>query len=267
MIMNYRNLIRSTLSDVRRHYEASIASPTTRMVASTANDVTLNLDYMLEKRVIDNLITRGVPARIESEELAKPLDIAKDPTLLITIDPLDGTANAQRQRAPYATIITIFDSLDPTFGNAVAAGILELTSGDTWIADEKACYFNSRIAKPSDVSTLSKRDPVTQCMVDVYYPDNVQTFKELFGKAWVRDYGSAGTHLAWVSSGQADAAMSVSQKNHELGAGYRLITSAGGVVTDLDGNDLRDRPYKFNDKIPMVAAANKELHKEILKVI
>ena len=236
----------------------------TLYVVSTDHDVTLNLDLELQSAIISSLTESGIAARIVSEELKSPQDLVAQPRYFITIDPLDGTENAQRHKAPQASIVGVYDSLHPTFDAIVAAGVVELTSGEVWFADGSGCYKNNQSVR---TSTIQKLDKKTQGIIDGYYPDNVERCKSMYQRARVRDYGSSAAHFAWLASGQVDAFVSLHQKNHEGGAGYFLITKAGGIVTDSQGNNLGPRPYIFEEKVSFIAASTKELHREILGLI
>lgn len=52
-----------------------------------------------------------------------------------------------------------------------------------------------------------------------------------------RILGSVGLHFAYVASGRFDALVNISNHPWDYAAGILLVREAGGVVTDLEGND------------------------------
>ena len=189
------------------------------------------------------------------------------------VDPLDGSLNFKRCNGsvglPYATVIATAPSLTPCFAEFFEAGVIDLRSGDTWYTDDgRVCWLN---AKPCITSGARRIDKAagTIIVADCYYPATRAVIAAGFNdfRGYIRTPGAAGYELALVASGSVDAFISTDQKCDVLGAAYRLITAAGGVVVDFDGNDLASRTYGFRDQIPIVAAATRELATEILERI
>jgi myo-inositol-1(or 4)-monophosphatase len=63
-------------------------------------------------------------------------------------------------------------------------------------------------------------------------------FRDLMQKtAGLRRPGSAALDLAWVAAGRYDGFFETGLKPWDIAAGTLLITEAGGMVSDLAGND------------------------------
>ena len=159
---------------------------------------------------------------------------------------------------PYCTVVSIFDSPEPNFENAVVSGIIEHNSKRLWYAVKgNGCFLNDSRIKTSGRKNLDRR---TLVIIDHYTSGgNISKFLKIYPESWVKDFGSAAFHLAGVSSGLFDAYLSPSQKAHELGAGYLLVKEAGGFLTDWKGNRLERTRYDFNAKYPVIAASTQEL--------
>jgi len=82
----------------------------------------------------------------------------------------------------------------------------------------------------------------------------------------IRPTGSIAYKLALVAAGQADATISLAPKHEwDIAAGVALVEAGGGVVTDLDGDEI-----KFNQPIPWVnglVAAGQRLHRQLLTLV
>jgi len=167
---------------------------------------------------------------------------------------------------PHCTLVCLFDSPEPRFRDALVAGVIEHVSGRVWHAVRGGgCYVDGRPVHGSGRACLDRR---TVTVVDHYSScDDIARLGSIYPRAWVKDYGSSALHLAGVSSGMFDAYLGSAQKGHELGAGYRLICEAGGVVTDWEGAPLHDLPYDFDGRRPIVAAATPELGAALLEAL
>lgn len=262
MISKIRKIIIDCLeesSEIINHDNQESDDYSDLVLVSTSSDV--KISKMFTSRL------KTIPARIMTEE-TKPVNTTEKPVYLITVDPLDGSANYKKGKhlLPYVTIVTVFDSLKPKIRDALYSVVYDLAKGNLWEALRGGgCYFNSKKCKPSPHDSLDSK-----CfgVIDNYLSRGVDNnlIKYLNKNCLVRDFGSAGLHLAGVSSGVFDFYFTPSQKHHELGAGYLLIKEAGGVVTDLQGNEIGDMEYDFNSETgPIIAAGNRLLLEKIIE--
>lgn len=239
-----------------------------------SGDISTQADLDIEKAIIGSLKKSGISAEIISEEAGHVTintNPNSSPECLIAIDPLDGSNNFSHGRGlmPYSTTIAIFSrAMKPRFKDIITAGTIEHTRGDTWVAEKgTGATLNSRQCVPSKKTTIDSKG---KYIVDMFYDINWTTFKRLHEnkeKINIQDLGSAAFHYALLASGHVDAMMNATQKAHELAAGYLLAKESGAIITDLDGNPLDEKEYDFDSKYPVVAAATRELHNEILRMI
>lgn len=230
-------------------------------------DISTEGDLAVSQALIRYFGEQGMPAQIYSEESGK-VEIGKNPIYTITFDDLDGTDNYFRGRGilPYCTVVTIFDCIEPTFQDAAVAGILEHNSGTFWHAIREGGSFRNGVSvRTSERRTLDRRALIT---IDHYASSErmTQVF-ELYPQAWVKDFGSAALHLAGVSSGLFDGYLSFSQKAHELGAGYLLVTESGGFIRDTKNRDIQSVEYLFDERYSIVATATNQLGEALLSKI
>jgi myo-inositol-1(or 4)-monophosphatase len=227
-------------------------------------DISTEGDMAVSRNLIDFFKKSKIPAVLYSEEAGK-IELAKNPEYTIAFDDIDGTGNYFRGRSilPHCTVVTIFDSVEPTFNDAVVAGVIEHNSDTIWNAIKGGgCFMNDQGVKTSGKEILDKK---TKIAIDCYMGGNdISRLSDIFSDSWVSDFSTAALHLAGVGSGIFDAYISPKQKAHELGAGYLLIKEAGGYLTDWDGKCLGKTSYDFDSKYPVIAASTKELGKIIL---
>ncbi len=230
-------------------------------------DISTKGDMAASDALIKFFKEQNIPAILYSEESGR-IELSKNPKYTITFDDIDGTDNYHRGKGmlPYCTVVTIFDSPNPSFENALISGVIEHNSKMTWHAIRgNGCYLNGELVKTSERRNLDRRALV---IIDHYASsDDISNLVKVYPESWVKDFGSAALHLAGVSSGLFDAYISPSQKAHELGAGYLLIKEAGGFLSDKKGNKLDNLKYDFDAKYSIVAASTKELGEILLSKI
>lgn len=238
-------------------------------------DISTYADRAVSDALLAYFREKRFPAIAYSEESGRVrLSTAVEPDYLVCFDDIDGTENWKRGDGmmPYATIVFVYDRLRPRFKDALAAVLYEHTAGHTWYAIRGGgCHFKRKGEKrfqkcsPSDKKTLDKK---TGIRVDLYSMTNhMDVVAALADAAWVKDTGSSGHHLASVSSGTCDAFVNSAGKGHEFGAGYLLITEAGGSVVDWKGNSYADKPFDFDVKYDYICASTNALKDEILCVM
>lgn len=200
----------------------------------------------------------------------------------VTVDPIDGSLNyktrGQTTGFPYTCCVTVLGRYEgATFNDVQWAAVLDLRKGieDFWLAVEKPplnitkylTTVNNLWAKRAQIDRF---DLGSQIVIgEMYYPENREKLIRAFKgqKGWLRSPGSASYEMASVATGQAVAFVCDRQKQHELGAGYALVTGAGGVAVDWDGNDLGPRIYDFKTQTPVVLAANRRIADDILRLL
>lgn len=126
--------------------------------------------------------------------------------------------------------------------------------------------------KSSDqpLTPLNKRDldfnlgqNITIC--ELYYTEmryfiNWATEMGKLTRGWIRSPGSAVVEMMATALGITSAFVCSMQKMHELGMGYMLVKTHGGICLNLEtGEELCGHPFQFNEQVPVVLAANKSI--------
>ncbi len=233
-------------------------------------------DVACEETVINSLLKSSLRFRVISEEHGT-LDLAEDPEYLAVLDGIDGSAEyvsgvgARR----YGTLLGIFAGTDPTYDDYIACGFMEHSTKRIYFAVKGEGAFLVDPVRTAGIRTSGKTelDMDANIYVDECYEHNRMTFSEPLAqflpnrKAF---YGgiSAAVHFADVASGKADLNLRCSGKNNlEPAVCYGLITEAGGVMVDAEGNSLGSKKYLTfgqNEQIPIITAATPELASNLI---
>lgn len=174
------------------------------------------------------------------------------------IDPIDGTSNYIRGVRTWATSVAcVVDgacvaatNVFPALGDAYVAGPDGVTRNGSTITVSSETEPNAGILSPTLWGGASPHDAFTTAV-----ERTVETFGDL------RRAGCAQGTLSRVASGGLDVAISTADPNPwDTIAGAFMVEQAGGVVTDIDGNQWR------HDATGLVAT-NGELHEAALGVV
>ncbi len=268
-----QNLCMDALSVATETIKKTGSAGKVEVVDNDAVNTSTQADHAVSEALCSFFQNSGVPADLHSEELGTVAYSGAE--FFIGWDDIDGTDNWRRADGsmPYATIIFVYKGAQPKFKDALVAVVREHVSGNTWYAVKgKGCYFKTKDMKSfqpchtSGETQLYKKTAVRIDSLAMRDSGHADIAGRLIERAWVKDAGSSGYHVAAVSNGHADAFVNSACKTHEFGA-YLLITEAGGFVSDWQGNSYADFTVDFNGKYPIVCAATEELGKKILKLI
>ncbi|MFB6139892.1 MAG: inositol monophosphatase [Halosimplex sp.] len=173
------------------------------------------------------------------------------------VDPIDGTANFARGMRTWATAVSAVSN-----GEIVAAATYLPATEDMYAAGPDTGTRNGNALAVSD-----RTDPETFAAASVgRFERGEGSELGALAEAAVdrlgdfRRFGSMQSTLAFVASGELDAAVSLyTPEPWDSLAGIHLVRRAGGTVTGLDGD-----PWRFDSE--GVVASNGEAHETVCEV-
>ena len=152
------------------------------------------------------------------------------------IDPLDGTTNFLHGFPHYAVSIGLEHR-----GVVTQAVIYDPSRNDLFTASRgRGAFLNEQRIR------VSKRQHLRSSVVGTGFPFREMVHIEPYismlrdmmkGTAGVRRAGSAALDLAYVAAGRLDGFWEIGLAPWDMAAGSLLITEAGGLVGDLEGNE------------------------------
>jgi myo-inositol-1(or 4)-monophosphatase len=219
--------------------------------------IVTDTDFLLQDHILD-AVTRAYPDHaVLGEETTRHGRSQPQPAearYCWVIDPLDGTRNYALGFPCFATSLAVLNE-----GRPVVAVIREHNLGHlyTAVAGGGAALNGS----PARV-----RDPAQDDDLLLGVPSSTDTLSIRVVTRWVgtprfacRNVGSTATHLGMVASGMLAGAFAKQCKIWDLAAGMLLVGEAGGIVTDVHGNDCL--PFRLdadgNQDLPFLAAGAK----------
>lgn len=158
------------------------------------------------------------------------------------IDPIDGTANFIHDYHRSAISVGLLLDGEPVFGAVLDPYFDELYTA----VRGQGAFVNG---KPLHVKQRALDESIIGIGTSPYYKDTlgkdtVRLFEALlYAASDVRRSGSAAIDFASVAAGRMDGFVEMQLSPWDFCAGCLLVTEAGGIVTQMNGQPLRfDRP-------------------------
>jgi myo-inositol-1(or 4)-monophosphatase len=175
------------------------------------------------------------------------------------VDPLDGTTNYVH-RVPFFSVSLALEHA----GKLLVGAVFNPMSDECFAASAgEGATLNGAPIRTSEVRALPDA-LIAAGFPAAVSPDSpdLKVFNQVVLKSQgIRRTGSAALNLAYIAAGRFDAGWSCSTKIWDTVAGTLLIREAGGIVTDLMGDNL---PVPRG---PFLVAATRDLHQQMLALI
>mgnify|MGYP001465361264 CR=1 FL=1 len=206
-----------------------------KVTVKQTNDFVTEVDRAAEAAIIEILQEAYPGYGILAEESGETAGKGKrDAEYQWIIDPLDGTTNFIHGFPQYAVSIALAKN-----GVVEQGVVFDPTRNDLFTASKGAgAFLNERRIR------VSKCLKLQNALIGTGFPyrmfENIDAylaiFKELAEKsAGMRRPGAAALDLAYVAAGRYDGFWEFGLSPWDMAAGTLLITEAGGLVSDLNG--------------------------------
>lgn len=185
-----------------------------------------------------------------------------DSDFIWVLDPIDGTSSFIIGRPLFGTLIALTHQ-----GKSILGIMNQPITGERWIGvDGQGSWFNGKKNKTRNCVEIS--DAVMCSASPIYFKNgDEKKFEELckltkYQRLGGVIYGGDCYSYASLASGFIDVVIDSGLKIYDYAALIPIIEMAGGVVTDWQGNDL-----KMQSDAKVIACGNRDLHRQILKIL
>jgi len=221
-------------------------------------DFVSEVDRAAEAAIVETLLKSYPDHAILAEE-GTARDANADAEFLWIIDPLDGTTNFLHGLPQYCVSIALQHK-----GQITQGVIYDPVHNDLFTATRgRGAFLNDHRMR------VSRRQHLKDCLIGTGFPFRDGSDLEAYvgmmrammaATAGLRRPGAAALDLAYVAAGYYDGFWEVGLNPWDVAAGSLLITEAGGLVGDLDG----ENQYLYGAQ---VIAANPRVFAQMVKLL
>ncbi|MBL1419447.1 MAG: inositol monophosphatase [Alphaproteobacteria bacterium] len=219
-------------------------------------DFVTSADLRIEERLIEELVEARPGYGILSEEAGET--IGTDKTHRWIIDPIDGTMNFMHANPNFCISLALERE------GKIHAGVIYNP-----ITDE---LYEAELNRGSFLNDMKMNMTARQHIADslvasgsgglredagIYYRRLARAQNRTHG---LRMTGSAALDLAQLAAGRTDCFYESGLKIWDIAAGVLMVTEAGGLVADLNGDE-----FDFNSG--RIAATNKDLMPQFIELL
>ncbi|NND81504.1 MAG: inositol monophosphatase [Gammaproteobacteria bacterium] len=210
-----------------------------KVTQKSPSELVSEIDIQVEQLIIEQLASAYPEIGVLAEESGHS---PRDGELCWVIDPLDGTHNFLHGLPHCCTSIALQQMVKGQApGNVLVAVVYDPFRNELFSARKgQGAQLDGRRIRVSDTSKL------TDSLLCTGYPGR----HSAHSKAWLKSFaaalprarsvhrnGSSILDLAWLASGRYDACFAYGLQHWDLAAGALLVREAGGLISDLGGND------------------------------
>jgi len=225
------------------------------------------IDLVAEEALINVLAEHKVSYTLISEESGIKKFGATPEQFYVTVDPLDGSTNANRGVPFMATSIAV--SKKPELASVEFALVSDLYHDIVYFAERgQGAFRNNEAITPSPLTVLS------DALIGVDF--NTYRIAELASKLTrvvkevkhLRHLGANALELCYVADGTTDGFIDIRGKLRvtDMAAAYLIIREAGAIITTPEGMTLNAELHPQR-RVSFIAAGNKTLYQKILNLI
>lgn len=229
---------------------------------------TMTFDREAEDIIIRGLSESSSVFEVITEERAV-CTTGTTPQYRIIIDPIDGSTNVARGIMTATVALAILPIDAPIMAEHVQWALVgDLFTGTVYQAQRGGgAYRNGRRCAVSNTQTLENSIiSINFDGRDIAAIGSLLTQRPATGG--VRRTGSSAMDIVYVASGAYDAYVDIGDilTAESFLASLSIVLEAGGIVSDQNGNNLRDIT-SLTEGFSLVVAGTKELHSALLQRI
>ncbi len=233
-------------ADISRAYYAGNFTVKTKADMTPVTQADVECEEKIREIILEQFPDHG----FHGEETGQT---QSDAEFLWLVDPIDGTKGFVRQYPFYSTQIALMYQGDMVLGVSNGAMMNELA----WAERGKGAWLNGESLRVSNVDTLERASLSTGNLKTLASSAGWKKLGEVVATVdRIRGYGDF-YHYHLLAAGKIDAVVESDVNILDIAALSVIVTEAGGVFTDMNGNapGLETRS---------VLAANPALHEELI---
>ncbi len=248
--LKFANSIADKARDIARHYYRQSKKQWIKSDNTWVTEADCAIEDMARVRVKEHFPDHD----FFGEEYG---DTTSERKLKWCLDPIDGTMAFVYGLPTFGVLIALTENTEPI------VGIIELPAmKERWCGARG--FTTTRKGRPCrtnpDRSLIDTA--VFATSIDMFSDEERELFNRVSLNARERRFGADCYAYGLLASGYIDVVMEADMKAYDLMALVPVVEGAGGIITDWDG-----KPIKLGSGKQVLAASNRKLHEECLKLI
>ncbi len=172
------------------------------------------------------------------------------------IDPIDGTTGFSHNYPIFSISLALFKNKKPIVGVVYAPYLKELFYAELG----SGSFLNNKKISVSNIDSI-KKSLIATGFPYKHRKQNLEYLRKVAEKVQgMRRSGSAALDMCYVATGRLDGYWEIGIKKVDTAAGQIILKEAGGEVTDLGGNEIKEDYSK-------IVATNGLVHSELLNIL
>ncbi len=267
LMLDFKTIITSALNGARETYLklAKMGEASIERGIGAFGDISTIGDIACEEKIIEIINSQIDDVSIITEEKGIIGDV-QNSKYIVLIDPIDGSTNMKRGLKFFSSGIAIFEG--PRYEDLTAAGVIDIPSGQLFLADEKRPYIEG------DFAPLNVSKKLDNAVISLDFRplkrggEATKMFLNLCQKIrHVRNLGSSLLEICQIVVGKIDAFVCLTPelRMFDLIPALFILEKAGGCWL-IDKHRFELTEPMINDRYAVLAASNRLLLDEIVNV-
>jgi len=216
-------------------------------------DLVTRADLESEKKILSILKEKFPDHGFIMEEQK---NINENAEYVWVIDPIDGTTSFSHNYPMFSISVALLKNKEPILGVVSAPYLIELFYAEKG----RGSFLNNKKI------SVSRTDSIKKSLIATGFPykhrkQNLGYLKNIADHVQgMRRSGSAALDVCYVAAGRLDGYWEIGLKKVDTAAAQLILEEAGGKVTDIQGNEIKEDYSK-------IVATNKIIHKEIVSLL
>jgi len=237
-------------------------SHVTKIEEKAPLDLVSSLDFWAEREVTAFLAKWFPGDTLLSEESSNEVEYAER---IWVLDPLDGTVNRASHVPFFGISLALLEH-----GRPVAGYVYDPSHDELFVAHAGRGATNNGATLRATTDNVLGLALTSKLLRQLVRRSPEQLYELLTHQGRLRNFGAQALQLCYVACGRLSGAVSLETRLWDNAAGSLIVLEAGGLYTDLSGNDpfplTPGAPALRGGRTPCVAA-NPGAHTRLLPLL
>lgn len=185
------------------------------------------------------------------------------------IDPIDGSSNARKGIPFYSTSVALVEG--EKLNDTKIGYVINLVNGNEfWAIKGEGAFIFDNLSGRTEKLRTSDDTNIGLILYEASSPSrDITSIIPLLRKAHrTRCLGSTALDLCYLAKGACSIfIIPFPSRSFDYAAGWMILKEAGGIITDLEGNDIGETAVGIERTVSILASSNTGIHNKAIEII